>query len=73
MPRTPKKSFHADGDSDMWIRPGTTLKGANNGKYRVVNSSNSRYLELADIALGLKKSEGKKKKSISRMRTPEKV
>jgi len=73
MPGAPKKPFNRNGDTDMWIRPGPALKGANNGEDRAGRSSNSRYLELADIALGLKKPEGKKKKLAARIRTSEKI
>jgi hypothetical protein len=73
MPNTPKKRSYTNGDTGMWIRPGSTLKGTNNGKDRVGSSTNSRYLELADIALGLKKAETKKKKPALRMRAPGKV
>lgn len=50
---------------EMWINPNSSLKGARgeraweNRSGKVPNSS--RYLEMADIALGLKKPAAKKK------------
>jgi hypothetical protein len=63
----PNKPQNADPDGDgMWINPNSSLKGAR-GERAWENRnggmpSNSRYLELADIALGLKKPAGKAKR-----------
>jgi hypothetical protein len=63
MPRKPKNAG-PDGDG-MWINPNSSLKGARGDRaWENRNGgipSNSRYLELADIALGLKKPAPKKK------------
>ena len=52
--------------SDLWIAPQYSLKGPRGDRTwenrRGGIPSNSRYLELADIALGLKKPELKKHK-----------
>lgn len=47
--------------SDLWVRPQYSLKGSNEERTGGT-LSNTRYLELADIALGLKKPESKKRK-----------
>jgi hypothetical protein len=52
--------------SDLWIAPQYSLKGPN-GERAWENRpggapSNNRYLELADIALGLKKPDLKKRR-----------
>jgi hypothetical protein len=58
-----KKDDSADG---LWISPRSLLKGGNgeraweNRRGGVPNSS--RFLELADLALGLKKPEPRKKR-----------
>ena len=57
----PKRARARDGVNDLWIAPRYTMKGPagerawENRPGGVPNSS--RYLELADIALGLKKPE----------------
>jgi hypothetical protein len=52
--------------SDLWIAPQYSLKGPRGDRAWENRPggipSNSRYLELADIALGLKKPEFKKRK-----------
>jgi len=58
-----KRPVENESDSEMWIRPRSTLKEATQlpwGEQRL--PSHSRYLELADIALGGKKQAIKKKK-----------
>jgi len=61
IPVMPKKD-----KSELWIAPQYSLKGPN-GERAWENRcggapSNNRYLELADIALGLKKPDLKKRK-----------
>lgn len=63
----PKKTKNGDADDDLWVAPRYSLKGPA-GERAWENRpggapSNSRYLELADIALGLKKPAAKKPKS----------
>ncbi|HET9365400.1 MAG TPA: hypothetical protein VFP71_10380 [Candidatus Angelobacter sp.] len=52
--------------SDLWVAPQYSLKGPNGERAwenrRDGAPSNNRYLELADIALGLKKPELKKRR-----------
>jgi hypothetical protein len=55
-----------DSDGDLWVAPRYSLKGPN-GERAWENRpggppSNSRYLELADIAMGHKKPAPKKRK-----------
>ncbi len=64
---TPKKEPNlAD---EMWINPNSSLKGDRGNRAWENRTggvpSSSRYLELADLALGLKKPEAKKKKTPS--------
>lgn len=50
---------------DLWIAPKSNLKGENGDRAwndRSVTPTGSRLLELADIALGLKKPEPPKKR-----------
>ena len=50
---------------DLWIAPKSNLKGENGDRAwndRGVTPTGSRLLELADIALGLKKPEPLKKR-----------
>jgi hypothetical protein len=50
---------------DVWINPNSNLKGARGNRAfdeRFGDRSASRYLELADVALGLKKPIAKKKR-----------
>lgn len=63
-----KKPKTTDAAKDLWINPKSNIKGPdgnrawdNNGN--ITPSSGSRFLELADIALGVKKPEPKKKKA----------
>jgi hypothetical protein len=66
MPKKPKKAKTADQSKDLWIAPRYSLKGPagerawENRPGGVPNST--RFLELADIALGLKKSAPHPKK-----------
>jgi hypothetical protein len=59
-----KNSSNTSAQAEMWINPNSTFKGARSSENRAGSSfSNSRYLDLADIALGVKKSAGKKKEA----------
>jgi hypothetical protein len=75
MPRMSKNQRHTTGEVEMWINPNSTFKGTRGWESRAGGtSSNSRYLDLADIALGLKKPEGRKKKTAAaRIRSSEKT
>ena len=60
----PKKQ-KTEPDNDLWIAPRYSLKGPN-GERAYENHpggapTSNRFLELADIALGLRKSHKKKK------------
>ena len=53
---------------DLWIAPKSNLKGENGDRAwndRSVTPTGSRLLELADIALGLKKPEPLKKRRVA--------
>jgi hypothetical protein len=54
---------------EMWINPNSSLKGDRGDRAWENRTggvpSSSRYLELADLALGFKKPETKKKKTSS--------
>lgn len=63
--KTKRKSNHKPAEDELWIAPRYSLKGAN-GERAWENRpggppNGQRMLELADIALGLKKPEPKKK------------
>lgn len=65
MARKPKGT---DLSKDLWINPRSNLKGPDGNrawdtKGNITPSSGTRFLELADIALGLKKNAPRKKKS----------
>ena len=62
---------------EMWIRPSSNLKGdrgerAWDGRPGGIPNS-ARYLELADLALGLKKPEAKKKKTVGGIHSSKKT
>ncbi len=66
MPEKPKRARKADSEDGLWIAPRYSLKGPN-GERAWDNRPggpphSSRFLELADIALGLKKAVPKKGK-----------
>lgn len=63
-----RKPNGIDLSKDLWINPRSNLKGPDgnrawDSKGNITPSSGTRFLELADIALGLKKTTPKKKKS----------
>jgi hypothetical protein len=63
MPKKPKPAETAP--DEVWINPNSNLKGTRGNRAfdgRLGLPSSSRLLELADVALGLKKPEPKKKK-----------
>lgn len=67
MPKKPKKAKPADESADLWIAQRYSMKGPA-GERAWENRaggapSSSRYLELADIALGFKKAAPHRKKS----------
>ncbi len=62
MPKKPRRVKA----SDVWINPKSNLRGSRGDRgfdNRFGDASAARILELADIALGLKKPTQKKKKS----------
>lgn len=63
-----RKAKPTDSSSDLWISPRFNLKGADGERAwdhrHAGDPSGSRFLELADIALGLKK-ETRKRRSTS--------
>jgi hypothetical protein len=60
-----KKTSHANDDNELWMAPRYSLKGPQGERAWDTRSGgpphSSRFLELADIALGLKKPTPKKK------------
>lgn len=63
-----RKPNGTDLSKDLWINPRSNLKGPDgnrawDNKGNIAPGSGSRFLELADIALGLKKTVPKKKKA----------
>ena len=55
-------------EKDLWINPRSNLRGPDGSRAwdnsgNITPSSGSRFLELADIALGTKKPSAKKKKA----------
>ncbi len=69
MPNKRKTKKEADTEDELWVAPRSSFRGADGGRgwgdhiTRPPNSS--RFLEMADIALGLKKPTPKKTKSKS--------
>jgi hypothetical protein len=71
------KSPENSPDPEMWIRPSSNLKGdrgerAWDGRPGGIPNS-ARYLELADMVLGLKKPRAKKKKDIGGLHSSKKT
>jgi hypothetical protein len=63
--KSPSKSILKVEPHDLWIAPKSNLKGDNGDRAwndRTASPTGSRLLELADIALGLKKPESPKKR-----------
>jgi hypothetical protein len=63
-----KPGAPADVSKDLWISPRFALKGQNGdervwGQRENGSPGSARFLELADIAMGLKKPEPRKKRS----------
>jgi hypothetical protein len=69
MPKKKSKTKKAEKENELWISPRFSLKGVDGERSwenRITGPPNSsRFLEMADIALGLKKSSPKKAKSKS--------
>jgi len=66
MPKKPKLGNGADPDDGLWVAPRLSMKGpvgdrAYENRPGGIPSTN-KFLELADIALGLKKPKPKKRK-----------
>ena len=69
MPKKPKNAKTADKSNGLWIAPRHSLKGPA-GERAWENRpggvpTSTRFLELADIALGLKKPGSHKKKPVT--------
>jgi hypothetical protein len=67
MPKKSKRNLHENSTGDLWVAARYSLKGPA-GERAWENQlggppTSSRFLELADIAMGLKKPEPKKRKS----------
>ena len=63
--KSAKKSYVSVKPDDLWVAPKSNLKGDNGDRAwndRMGAPTGSRLLELADIALGLKKPEPAKKR-----------
>lgn len=70
MPKKkPKTGKNIEKENDLWISPRFSLKGANGERAwenrRGGAPHSSRILEMADIALGLKKPSPNKTKSMT--------
>ena len=69
MAKKSKPAKTTDGSDELWIAPRHSLKGPAGDRAwenrRGGIPSNTRFLELADIALGLKKPVPHKKKAIT--------
>ena len=69
MARKPKsKAPKSDVIKDLWINPRSNIRGPEGNRAwdnqgNISPNSGARFLELADIALGLKKPAHKKKKA----------
>lgn len=63
--KKPRTSSDEDISKDLWISPRFSLKGQNGDRAwdhrQVGNPGSARFLELADIALGMRKPQPKKK------------
>jgi len=63
-----KKSKARSVATDVWINPKSSLSPGRKDQAldtRFGDKTSSRFLELADVALGLKKPERREKKSVS--------
>lgn len=64
-----KAALPTDLSKELWISPRFTLKGQSGDRawdHRQIASPGSvRFLELADVALGVKKHEARRKKNSS--------
>jgi hypothetical protein len=62
-----KSASGTDVSKDLWISPRFSLKADNGarawGASQTDNPGSARFLELADIALGVKKAEPRKKRT----------
>lgn len=62
-----KKRARSDVAKDLWVAPNFSLKDRDGKRAwdhrHVADPSSARFLELADIALGNRRSEAKKKKA----------
>jgi hypothetical protein len=61
-----QKKRDSDPSAELWIAPGFSLKGRNGDRGmdrggNLTPNNATRLLELADVALGLKKSTSKKR------------
>lgn len=61
-----------DQTRDLWINPRRNMRGTDGNRAwdtrgNISSSTGARFLELADIALGIKKTEQRKKKEGTRI------
>lgn len=73
MAKKSKNAKKTDNSDELWIAPRYSLKGPAGDRAwenrRGGIPSNARFLELADIALGLKKARPAQEKSHNRLRS----
>jgi hypothetical protein len=63
-------------EDDLWVNPKSNIKSERGNRAyddRLGTAAGARLLELADIALGLKKPQQKKKKKQPSVHSPEKT
>jgi hypothetical protein len=73
-----KKEDSPDISKEMWINPNSSLRGQNGSRawdHRHIGdpTSGARFLELADLALGLKKPEARKRRGMAGAHETEKT
>lgn len=64
----PQGHDKSSNNNDLWVNPRSNIRGPDGNRAwdtggNISPNSGARFLELADIALGLKKPEPKKKKA----------
>ena len=64
----PRENGKPINDNDLWVNPRSNIRGPDGNRAwdtsgNISPNSGARFLELADIALGLKKPDSKKKKA----------
>ena len=67
--KSKSQALKPDFAKDLWINPRSNIRGSDgnrgwDNRTNVPPNSGARFLELADIALGIKKPAAKKKKAV---------